>query len=85
MIAIHNNFFKFFSSMDELVRPVVDQKLVSEEDLEQVGSPTSHNLLKNYSQRTVQQNFSEIGKILVRRISVHLFKQVRSYYQTTHA
>ena len=38
MIAIHNNFFKFFSSMDELVRPVVDQKLVSEEDLEQVGS-----------------------------------------------
>ena len=31
----------------------------------------------------MQQNFSEIGKLLVRRISVHLFRQVRSYYQTT--
>ena len=39
MIAMHNNFFKFFSSMDDLVRPVLDQKLVIEEDLEQVFCP----------------------------------------------
>ena len=63
LIAQCNNFFTFYELLEDMIKPVINQEIATEPEIDQ-----------NFNQRTIFLNFQKMQTMLLIRISSKLFK-----------